>query len=839
MSRASSPAAGPMEKVRRQLVAHGGLYRAPIIRDTLGQAELRARFPPRPPEASWPMTRLHAEQVVETLEAAGYHTRSPQQRKIRRCGVKAVLSWLADQPGESWQQRWMASGAELISGTQWVRTPMAWHAAHGRPSPTVKTLTHHGVQVLNCADVIRPDLGWLLKRRSTQFTAAMRTIRDPDGYARLDALLAARPLAAVTANACRYRITLLLAAKGGTIADITVGDCVLLQEAHGRGRTTGEDTLIYEVLREAGGLVPDAPHTIRVFGAAAGQLTVEELVDRRGVQNREIRDLLVAYLRERQPALDYSSLEDAAYILAGCFWHDLERHHPGINSLHLPAEVAAAWKRRLQTTVKVVRDPAGNLQETAVPRNGYRGVLIKVRAFYLDLAAWAVEDPARWARWVAPCPIRAADCDRSKARREHKAAIDQRTRERLPILPALVSACERYRFEAAERLAAARSLSNDELFTAGGQTLRRVVRRAEGGAKTWAADAKTGSLRDLTREDDHAFWTWAIVEVLRHTGIRIEELLELSDHGIVQYRLPSTGELVPLLQVTPSKTDAERLLLISPELADVLAAIVTRVRGSDGTIPLVASYDCLEKRWRPPLPLLFQHYLGNEHRPANRNLVTRLLGEAVYRLGATTSDGQPIDLTAHDFRRIFITDAILHGLPPHIAQMIVGHADLNTTMAYKAVYPTEAIDAHRAFLARRRSLRPSEEYRTPTEAEWEEFLGHFQRRKLSVGTCGRPYGTACQHEHACIRCPMLRPEPRQRLRLVEIRDNLIDRITEAEAEHWLGELDGLRVSLAAAEDKLSQLDRVAHRHTLRPGMPSLYDPASRNDRLRGGRVHAR
>lgn len=825
MSGASSSATGPMEKVRRQLVEHGGLQRAPIIRDTLGQAELRARFPPRPPEASWPMTELDAKQLVAALEATGYHTDNPEQRRVRRSGVKTVLAWLADQPGESWQQRWNASGAERVTGTHWARTPMAWHGAHGRPSPNVRMLTHHGVQVLNCADVIRPDLGWLLKRRSAQLTAAMRAIRDPDGYARLDARLAARPLAAVTANACRYRITLLLAAQGGTIADITVGDCVQLQEVRGTGRTTGEDTLIYEVLREAGGLAPDAPPTIRVFGRAAGQLTVEELVDRRGVQNREVRDLLIAYLRERQPALDYASLADAAYILAGCFWRDLELHHPGIDSLDLPVEVATAWKQRLQTTVRLVRDPAGNLKANAVERSGYRGVLIKVRAFYLDLAAWAVEDPARWARWVAPCPIRAADCDRSKARRQHKAAIDQRTRERLPMLPALVAACEQHRREAAERLAAARGVSHEALFTASGQTLRRVVRPAEGGCKTWAADPKTGSLHDLTREEDDAFWTWAIVEVLRQTGIRIEELLELSHHGIVQYRLPSTGELVPLLQITPSKTDAERLLLISPELADVLAVIVARVRRSDGTIPLVASYDGLEKRWRPPLPLLFQHYLGNEHRPATRNLVTRLLSEALDRLGATTSAGQPIDLTAHDFRRIFITDAILHGLPPHIAQVIVGHTDLNTTMAYKAVYPTEAIEAHRAFLARRRALRPSEEYRTPTEAEWEEFLGHFQRRKLSVGTCGRPYGSACQHEHACIRCPMLRPEPGQRHRLVEIRDNLIDRIAEAEAQHWLGELDGLRVSLAAADDKLVQLDRIAHRGTARLGMSSLYDPA--------------
>ena len=68
-------------------------------------------------------------------------------------------------------------------------------------------------------------------------------------------------------------------------------------------------------------------------------------------------------------------------------------------------------------------------------------------------------------------------------------------------------------------------------------------------------------------------------------------------------------------------------------------------------------------------------------------------------------------------------------LPPHIAQIIAGHRDINVTLGYKAVYPEEAIQAHLAFLARRRALRPSEEYRVPTDEEWTEFLGHFERRR--------------------------------------------------------------------------------------------------------------
>jgi hypothetical protein len=52
----------------------------------------------------------------------------------------------------------------------------------------------------------------------------------------------------------------------------------------------------------------------------------------------------------------------------------------------------------------------------------------------------------------------------------------------------------------------------------------------------------------------------------------------------------------------------------------------------------------------------------------------------------------------------------------------------------------------------------------------------------------------------------------QRGRLEEIRDNLIARIAEAEREGWLGEVEGLKVSLAGAEEKLRRLDRDHGQH---------------------------
>ncbi|XCM33477.1 integrase [Streptomyces parvus] len=168
-----------------------------------------------------------------------------------------------------------------------------------------------------------------------------------------------------------------------------------------------------------------------------------------------------------------------------------------------------------------------------------------------------------------------------------------------------------------------------------------------------------------------------------------------------------------------------------------------------------------------------------------------------------------------------MTDAIMNGLPPHIAQALCGHQSLDTTMGYKAIYPAETIEAHRAFIARRRASRPSEEYRTSTE-EWDAFLAHFEKRKVSIGTCGRALSSPCVHEHACVRCSLLRPDPAQRGRLEEIRNNLVARIAEAEREGWLGKVEGLQVSLAGAEDKLAQMDRRASGGTVIDlGMPRI------------------
>ncbi len=228
-----------------------------------------------------------------------------------------------------------------------------------------------------------------------------------------------------------------------------------------------------------------------------------------------------------------------------------------------------------------------------------------------------------------------------------------------------------------------------------------------------------------------------------------------------------------------------------------------------------------------PCPLLFQRPRGPRHAALDAGTLRRFLNHTLAVSGLTDAARAPLSFSPHDFRRLFATDALRSGLPPHIAAKILGHT-VGTMMGYAAIYPEDVIAHHRAFIARRRSQRPAEEYRALTSEEWDQFLHHFELRKVALGVCTRDFGTPCAHEHSCIRCPLLRPDPDQRPRLVEIRDNLQDRIAEAQREGWLGEIAGLEATLAAAEQKLHTMEQLSTRHgPTKLGMPDFRSATGR------------
>ena len=497
-------------------VVTGGRMSIGEVRFTAEAAMLRERFPVRPAGGRWDATCQDRRSVLARLLAPPFAAGNPSTQHGRRFALVRFLDWLEAQPGLTWQERWDASGIDdgERADPRWKDVPVRWLKETGRTAVNgthIDTALGSGLLVLACGDVVRPSVSWLLTARTISGIAdEMARVRDPDGFAALHAASRDGVVSRITTRGALNRIAVILAAKGGGVRDITVGDCVELLELayqYGERGTGGEGPYFYQLLHSIGVFPAGAPPTVRMFSTAHhGQGSPEQLIDRYDLACRPVRDLLADYLRERRPALAYTSFSRLASHLGLLFWKDLEEHHPGISSLDLAPDVAVAWKQRIRTRPACGEDGTAGRKS----RSDAATVLHSVRAFYLDIAQWAAEDPARWGKWAVRCPIRPADIPGGKERGARKSRMDQRTRERLPAVTAMAEVLGKARADAAELLAAAREAGPAGEFTAAGQALRRVFpRRAS--QLVWAEDAHgapggTSSARRTARSGPGQRW---------------------------------------------------------------------------------------------------------------------------------------------------------------------------------------------------------------------------------------------------------------------------------------------------------------------------------------------
>lgn len=731
----------------------------------------------------------HQEASIDELTELVMATKDlPSSRYRTTVAVSDLLGCLIDLQGEGWAERWTTFEATLPQ-QNWPGAALPHVSLSRQQNMTGAALA------LTTLDVIRPSYRWM--RGSSLVLGRIGLWRDPNDTAVVETLLRTYETSEGFVRRVLRLLSQLQGHTGKRVRDITAQDIFDFtdQVPKALAGNSGASTL-WRVLHELGWLQHEST-TLPSRYRRRGQLSCEDLVDYYKVDQTH-RQVLLEYLKHRTAALDYPSRRSVALSLLKIFWVDVVNHHPELAeqpTFALTHEQIAGWKERVRLT------ESGDVRGDPYP------IMFAVRGFYLDIAQWALQD-SYWAPWVAPCPLTRHELKGyAKLRRKVVAKGHERTRELAPLLPKVVEQAEVDRREAASAHERATDAGDGasvkfqdhewKIFKSERNTPLRLRR----------VDSTTGEPLEinLTQLENDTFWSWAIIETLRQTGVRHEELLELTHLAIQPYKVPSTGETIPLIHIVPSKTDEERLIVASPELVHVLAQVVARVR-EGGAVPLTQRFDPHEKTIGPLLPHLFVTRRGRDIRVMSPGTVATLVRQVARKVDRT-SDGQPTHLTPQDLRKIFATDALSSGLPPHIVQVLMGHKSIATTQGYAAVYPQDVIRHHRTFIAQRRKIRPTEEYRAPTVQEWEEFEAHFVTRKVSLGSCGRAYGTSCHHEHACVRCALLRPDPAQLDRLLEITANLKDRITEAKDQGWLGEVEGLQISLTGAQYKLAQMQQ--------------------------------
>ncbi|MGA4846450.1 tyrosine-type recombinase/integrase [Streptomyces sp. G5(2025)] len=778
---------------------------------------IKAAPAPPPKTHPGPFGDLSRAPITEICRLVQRDVRPPNCRSHLR-GLERLLGHLKQHPGDTWQERWQAAGFD------------ADHA------PSVTVLAHEGdrygrsylisaLKWLFCLRVIQPSVAGLRANRFGDYPGPFRKIHN-DRY--LDeffkAVDATKHFRDVHKAKARFDTVAALTTQGIALEDLTPSallhysvECRRLGVVPSSTGQTGRFAALgaWQVLHAIEHFPPGTPPTLRAF-IYTGQRTVTQLVDRYSISHQGVRQLLIDYLTRRQTEMDYVSLEGLSRRLASQFWAKIEKINPGQQDLVISPGLYDQWRAEIQVWDK---HPTKQRKDTST-------ILLAVRAFYMDLHSWSVGEPEQWAQWVAPCPVRRRDLKGfGKRKREVNQRMAERVRARQPLLPALSAHIESRHEYLVGLLDAARQVVLGEPFTFQGSTYHRTNswrdrqrERKEANPPVRVIDPD-GETIDVTAAEETAFWEWAQVEVMRHSGIRVEELVELTHLSIRQYQRPN-GEVIALLVVAPSKSERERVIPMSADLFHAIAQIIRRHTADGQPIRVLSRYDPYEKTWSEPMPFLFQRQMGTLHGVMAPTTVLHMLARSCEELADANPAFEDLTFTPHDFRRLFATDVINGGLPIHIGAALLGHLSLQTLQGYVAVFAEDVVAHYQKFLNHRRSLRPAEEYVEVTSEEWADFEEHFDKRKVELGNCARPYGTPCSHEHACIRCPMLQVNPKMLPRLAEIEKDLLMRRKRAEEEHWFGEVEGIDTTLTFLRAKQAEAARLLQRPVIDLGLPT-------------------
>lgn len=164
----------------------------------------------------------------------------------------------------------------------------------------------------------------------------------------------------------------------------------------------------------------------------------------------------------------------------------------------------------------------------------------------------------------------------------------------------------------------------------------------------------------------------AILEVLFSTGLRVSELCALNRDRVNL----KTGEFSVL-----GKGSKVRVVFISKKAKDSLS-------------------DYLEKREDIEEALFVSYSRANNPKVLGRinsRLIQRLVQNYAVHAGIVRQ------VTPHTLRHLFATDLLQNGADLRSVQMMLGHANLNTTQIYTHLTNKELGEIHRAFHGRRRT----------------------------------------------------------------------------------------------------------------------------------------
>ena len=235
-----------------------------------------------------------------------------------------------------------------------------------------------------------------------------------------------------------------------------------------------------------------------------------------------------------------------------------------------------------------------------------------------------------------------------------------------------------------------------------------------------------------------------LVVLIMETGLRGGDACMLPFNPVLD---DSAGW--PCLRFEATKVRAEQLVPLSAKAAAAIRAQQQHVLST----------------WPGGSPWLFPGMVKNSdgRKPySHRTFIQQL--EAWQRLiGLHDEAGQPVRVTAHQFRHTLGTRLINSGVPQHVVQKLLGHASPHMTAHYARVHDATIREAFDRYQSQRGNIAGETigyDPGAPTaSAEWVKHNLSRVRDSLPNGYCGRPPQQACPHPNACLTCPDFQTTP--------------------------------------------------------------------------------
>ena len=232
--------------------------------------------------------------------------------------------------------------------------------------------------------------------------------------------------------------------------------------------------------------------------------------------------------------------------------------------------------------------------------------------------------------------------------------------------------------------------------------------------------------------------------VLIETGLRGGDACTLPFNPVLD---DSAGW--PCLRFEATKVRAEQLVPLSARAAAAIRAQQDHVR----------------QRWPGGSPWLFPGIAGNDDggKPYSHRTFGQQLERWQQDIDLHDEAGQPVTVTAHQFRHTLGTRLINNGVPQHVVQKLLGHASPHMTAHYARVHDTTIREAFDTYQRQRVNITGQTigyDPDAPTAtAEWVKHNLSRVRDSLPNGYCGRPPQQDCPHPNACLTCPDFQTTP--------------------------------------------------------------------------------